>query len=582
MIYGLHWLDIAILLLYFLIIIYVGIYRGGKSTNNLGDFFVAGGKWGAVVSFIFVFASALAGNEAVVVSGEAYDSGLSGVWYWWSFLIATPVYYLFSIYFKRARVYNICEFFEMRYDRYAAAIYSIFAAILSMILAGTFILAIGKILAGVTDFSTQQCVWAIAILVSAYVFSGGMMSALMTDLIQGVMTIVFLSFLLLPFLYTQIGGWEPIVEYSANNPGLWDFTSEGMTLGTVLALNFSALIGGLAFPAIFNWIAISKNEKAGTQCGWAHLWKRIVTLVFAVYGILFAIYHPGLADSEMAWGVVMNDIIPVGLLGLFIASFFAAAMSSADSSATISSAMIIDYFYRKIISPYKNYKTYLRSARFWAVLSIVIAALSTEYLTSIQQYIKLFMTLLSFLGIPIYFGVWWRKANKIGMRISILSGVTTYIATVVVVMVNQNLNFAEAIHPAFEPAVFLAGTVSVITMILGSIYGKPDDPLKVTRFYVIMNTPIGQEQQLADAGIRLPSMIDAGIVKNEPEQIDNEKIKRLYKEQSKEKFFGPDSNLEFREQRDFPGYWRGLGWITLGCVLLVVITWIIPRILFIW
>ena len=30
-----------------------------------------------------------------------------------------------------------------------------------------------------------------------------------------------------------------------------------------------------------------------------------VTLLFALYGILFAIYRPGLEDPEAAWGVVM-------------------------------------------------------------------------------------------------------------------------------------------------------------------------------------------------------------------------------------------------------------------------------------
>lgn len=95
MILGIHWLDFSIVMVYFVIILYLGIFLGGKRTKTLGDFFVAGGKWGPVVSFIFIFASAIAGNEAVVVGGQAYESGLSGVWYWWSFLFATPIYFLF-------------------------------------------------------------------------------------------------------------------------------------------------------------------------------------------------------------------------------------------------------------------------------------------------------------------------------------------------------------------------------------------------------------------------------------------------------------------------------------------------------
>ena len=121
---GIHPVDLLVLLVYFAAILYLGVYLGASKTKNLGDFLVAGGKWGPLVSFIFVFASAIAGNEAIVVSGKAYHSGMSGVWLWWSFLFATPVYFLFSTYYRRARVYNLAEFLEMRFQKDVAAIYA--------------------------------------------------------------------------------------------------------------------------------------------------------------------------------------------------------------------------------------------------------------------------------------------------------------------------------------------------------------------------------------------------------------------------------------------------------------------------
>ena len=77
---GIHWVDHLVLLVYFALVLYLGVMLGAKKTKSLGDFFVAGGRWGPLVSFVFVFASAIAGNEAVVVSAQSYESGLSGVW----------------------------------------------------------------------------------------------------------------------------------------------------------------------------------------------------------------------------------------------------------------------------------------------------------------------------------------------------------------------------------------------------------------------------------------------------------------------------------------------------------------------
>jgi len=583
MILGIHWLDFGIVMIYFAIILYIGVFVGGKRTKTLGDFFVAGGKWGPVVSFIFIFASAIAGNEAVVVGGQAYESGLSGVWYWWSFLFATPVYFLFATYFRRARVYNISEFFEMRYDRYSSSLYSIVAGIICIMFVGMIVLANAKILAGLTSLNQIQCVWAITFIVGAYVFSGGMMSALLTDILQGLMCLLILGFVMLPFLWIKAGGWDALQQYSAERPEIWNLVDpETMSIWTVLALNLSALVGGIAAPWIYNWISISKNEKAATQCGWGHLWKRIVTLLFALYGILFVIYRPGLADPEQSWGIVMGEILPVGVIGLLIASFFAAAMSSADTFATTSSAMFTDYLYRRMISPGKTLSHYLLSSRVWAVITIMLAAWSTLYIDSIKEYVKLVMTLLSFLGIPIYFGVFWRRSNRTGMWFSLIGGILTYIIVVIVTMSQHHVGFFGAIKPAFVPAVFLSTAVALTGMILGSIFGRPDDPLKIKRFHVIMNTPVGNEDRLVKAGIRLPAMIDAGLVVSGPEELDAKLIENYYSEDSEYKIFGKNSNIELRNEPGFEWYWPGFVKITLACFTLIALTWLVTRILFVW
>ncbi len=595
---GLHWLDVAVLTLYFATILYVGVFQGGKRTKTLGDFFVAGGKWGPIVSFIFIFASAIAGNEAVVVAKGGYEGGLSGVWYWWSFLFATPIYFLFSTWFRRARVYNMSEFFEMRYGRAVSSLYSVIAGIVCILFIGMFVLAIGKILAGMIQFhpdfetNVQICIWIISFVVGAYVCSGGMMSALLTDILQGLMCLFILGFIGLPFLWNEVGGFEAL---RALPESTWSMTSESMTFSTVMALNLAALVGGIAAPWIYNWISISKNEKAATQCGWGHLWKRIITLVFAFYGILFLIYNtnvlaavnPALsarmsADPELAWGITMKQILPFGFLGLLIASFFAAAMSSADTFATTSSAMFVDFLYRRVLAPKKPLKHYLTSARVWSAVSILLAALSTMFVTSISQYIKLTFNLLCFLGIPIYFAVIWRRSNRLGMWLSFLFGIASYLVVIITVMARQDIGFVEAIKPSFEPAVFWSTGLALVGMFAGSLLGRPEDEDRVNRFHVILNTPVGDEQRLVDAGIRLPALVDAGLVEPGEEETDVERVRALYAEDSKDKFFGEHSLIELRHERTLPWYWPGFFRIVGACFALIVLTWLITQALFVW
>ena len=582
MIFGLHWLDATIVAAYFAITLYIGVYRGGKKTKSLGDFYVAGGKWGAVVSFIFIFASAIAGNEAVVVGGQAYQSGLSGVWYWWSFLFATPIYFIFSTYFRRASVYNVSEFLEMRYDRNVSAFYSVIAGIICILFIGMFLLAIAKIITSMTAFSVSQCVWIITFIVAAYVYTGGMMATLLTDIFQGLLVLIILCFVMLPFLLNSAGGWSALQEYSAQRPEIWNLVDpEQMSIWTILALNISALVGGIAAPWIYNWIAVSKNERAATQCAWGHLWKRLITLLFAFYGILFAIYKPGIADPEASWGIVMQEILPVGVIGLLIVSFFAAAMSSAGSYATTSSAMFANYLYRKVISLKRTSSHYLLIGRIVALDSLNFAAASTIFIGSIKEYVKLSLTLLCFIGVPIYFGVLWKKSNLTGMWMSLLGGVVVYVIVVTATMIQNKLNFVEAINPSFEVAVFLSTAASLLGMIIGSLVGTPTDSTKVKRFYVIMNTPVGEESRLVTAGISLPALVDSGLT-GEEENIKSDVIDKLYKEDSKDKFFGEYSNIELRREPKLSWYYPGFFKVVGAAIALVVGTWLIARILFIW
>ena len=174
-------------------------------------------------------------------------------------------------------------------------------------------------------------------------------------------------------------GFQGLVNVS---PERWSLFSEEIPLSYVLALILGGL-GAVATPVLFSFMVVGKDERAATQCAWSHIWKRIMTVLFAVYGIMFAIYKPGLhtqpfpQDTELVWGIVMKEIVPAGLLGLLVASFFAALMSTVDTMATASSAMTVDYLFKKRWFPGHSQQFYLRWARVGGVVAVLLAYLIT-------------------------------------------------------------------------------------------------------------------------------------------------------------------------------------------------------------
>ena len=549
---GLQALDWAILILYICIVAYLGLFLGARKTRSLGDFFIAGGSWGKLPAFLFNFSSALAGAEAVVVSAAAYRSGLSGIWLWWSQLFATPMYYLFSVVYKRARVFNMAEFFELRFGPGVATLYSVLGLLISVNFIGIFITGGGKVLAAITTLSVDSAVLICCTLVALYVATGGAMSSLLTDLFQGILCLVVLSFGLLPFLWKAAGGLDAL---AALPDATWSLQSVEIPWTYVIALLFSGAVGSVVAPNILTWIAIARDERTGTQCGWAHVWKRLITVLFALYGILFAIYYPGLEDPELAWGTLMKSLLPAGVLGLLVASFAAALMSSVDTFATTTSGLVVDYLYRKRLFPARSPRFYITHARIWGFIAVFLGYVTTRFLENIIQYIELGWSLISFISVPLYFGLVWRRANRQALWAGVTTGALLF------------LWLKVWLQASFEYTVFIPTLACALVTWLVSLRTAPEDETLLNRFYAILSTPVGQDEKLRQAGIQLPAM--AGADATEPPAPDPEKIGELYRFYARDKIYGASSTIELRREAGLQWFYRGFVSITLWCLGLI-------------
>jgi solute:Na+ symporter, SSS family len=115
------------------------------------------------------------------------------------------------------------------------------------------------------------------------------------------------------------------------------------------------------------------------------------------------------SDSERAYVVMMRRYLPVGLLGLVVASLLAAFMSTIDTHVNLAASFFVNDLYRRFISPDREPKHYVQAARFASVAVLLLAGLVASQAKSISA---LFMFFLAFLGGvgPVYVlrWLWWR------------------------------------------------------------------------------------------------------------------------------------------------------------------------------
>ena len=198
-------MDFAIVIIYFLILIFIGS-RSFKVVKNVNSFFVAdrGGNLFLIAGSLF--ATIIGGSSTVGMAGLGYKNGLVGAW--WLLVGAIGLFALGIFLAERVRgysLYTLPEILEKHYGREAKFIASGLIVIAWMgIIAGQ-IVASGKILGIILNISPSLLMTIIAFVFTAYTLLGGQHSVVRTDTIQGliIITAILVS---VPLCLDKAGG----------------------------------------------------------------------------------------------------------------------------------------------------------------------------------------------------------------------------------------------------------------------------------------------------------------------------------------------------------------------------------------
>src|SRR3954471_19356485 len=234
-------IDLCVLLLYFFIIIFIGLYMGRKE-DNLEDFALGGRRipWWAVLASIIAAETSAATffgtpGEGFALRNYTYLQLALG-----TIIARILVSYIFIKPYYDYKVYSIYEYLTARFGvatkNAASAVFLVTRVLASG--ARLYVAAIALALAyemitGARPNPTQTlwiyigaCV-AIVVLTAIYTTLGGIKAVIWTDLIQASIMIGS-ALIALGLLYSAIpGGWHEIVQRHGGF-GLGDFISTGL------------------------------------------------------------------------------------------------------------------------------------------------------------------------------------------------------------------------------------------------------------------------------------------------------------------------------------------------------------------
>ena len=442
--------DIAIILVYFAIILWIAQWASKSKTDSGGavDYFLAGKNSGWLVIGASLFASNIGSEIILGVSG----AGARGNMPMANFeIIASLVLILlgwvFVPFYLRTGVYTMPEFLEKRYSKACRSYLSVISILAYVITKISLIIFAGALVfetIGV-PFWTGAIVTVIA--TGFYTVLGGLKAVIYTDMVQAFILLLG-TIAVTAFGLYALGGWDHMIEVittasaKEGNPPTEQFFNLWRPMADTeypwTGMLFGAPILGVWYWCTDQYIVqrtLSAKDVNNARKGalFAGYLKLLPVFIFFIPGVIaYALLQEGaiefsMENADQALPAMINGFLPTGLKGLAIAGLLAALMSSLSSAFNSSSTLLTIDFYQK----YRPKATQKDLVRFGRLATIVLVLVSLgwipfmkalmgggifHYLQSVQAYIS------PPIAAVFLFGLFYKWINAKGAIVSLWAG----------------------------------------------------------------------------------------------------------------------------------------------------------------
>lgn len=469
--------DIAVIVIYFAIVIFIGFYLKG-SANTSEEFFMAGREMTAWIAGLSFVSANLGSLELMGWAGSAYQYGILAThWYWigaipamlFLGIIMMPFYYI-------SKVNSVPGYLHLRYGDGARALSAVSFAFMTVLMSGINMYSMALVMKVVLGWNLNFSIWVSSITVALYVGLGGLRSAIYNEVLQ--FLLIWVGALLVPILgLIEAGGWINLKHQISARLGseyvhLWSTT--GHFSQNPMGIHWTGLVFGLALVIscgywttdflVVQRVLSAQNLRAA----------RMAPIIGAAFkmAVPFIVILPGLlALSVLPYHLVgetqavatgqhsYNEVLPLmlvrycgpGLLGLGVTALIAGFMSGMAGNVSAFSTVWTYDIYGAFLNKKATDSHYVAMGR-WCTFVGVLISVGTAYLVqhaaSIMDYVQ---GLFSFFIAPLFgtviLGMMWKRTTKAGGFWGLLAGTCTAIGLFVWVHLDPSALRYVALSP---------------------------------------------------------------------------------------------------------------------------------------
>lgn len=431
--------DALIIILYFIAMIGIGLYYRRK-VNTSEDYFLSGKKLSFWIIGMSIVATDIGAVEFVGLAGQAYRFGIVAGNYDWigsvpAMILAAMV---FVPYYWRANLYTVPEYLGRRYNDSVRGVMAVVWLLALAFNLGIMLWVTGTFLNEMFGWPIMLSIIVTVLVVSSYTIFGGLSAVVMTDAVQLVMMFFGGGIILGLGLY-KLGGWENMVAavmskgpefrehfslvHSTQTGSPYPWT--GILFGLTAVLSPAYYIGSQAIVQRALGARDEWHAKAGVIFG--AVLKMFIPVLVVIPGIVAIALFPDVQDGDRIYMVMLKNLLPTGILGLVVAAFFAALMSTVSSSMHSAATIFTRDIFQRYLKKNADDRYYLIAGRFFTGLLFTIAIVSAPLSAKFPGIYVYVQTLNAFFQGPVFavllLGMFWSRTTQWGGLAGLVSGI---------------------------------------------------------------------------------------------------------------------------------------------------------------
>jgi Na+/proline symporter len=260
--------------------------------------------------------------------------------------------------------------------------------------------------------------------------------------------------------------------------------------------------GGYIAQRIFS----AKDERHGLL---SVLWFNIAHYALRPWpwiltGLAVIVLYPGLKQPESGYMMVVTDYVPHAFIGIIIAGFLAAFMSTVATQLNWGASYLVADFYRRFIKTNASEKHYVNASRAATVLLVAAAALVAWQLTSIRSGWQWVLELGAGTGAVYLLRWYWWRINA-WSEISAMA-----VALVVSLMLRLTEPFTGSATVLSAKNALTTISVTTIAWLVVTLITRPESEAVLLRFYRKVRPDVSGWRPVAALAPDVPQTRDLG------------------------------------------------------------------------